>query len=200
MSNIYTNPFLLPENSDPYQYLNLNNDFDLTLAKDFHPVEVVDGKKKFIGYQSMDPRTYNSPHAQRLILDRPPLQVRNTQPLNNIYTEQNIKGIHSSGYYKNYQDIKGGSIYYYTDVTVDEPYHKPNYVIPCYVQPTIYTDPMGMKYPVYNREPIFKNNRNIFNYTFDQDQCGFREDLMSLQSRKMNQNDYGMYNLFKNKQ
>ena len=56
---------------------------------------------------------------------------------------------------------------------------------------------MGMKYPVYNREPIFKNNRNIFNYTFDQDQCGFREDLMSLQSRKMNQNDYGMYNLFK---
>jgi hypothetical protein len=192
MSNIYTNPIFFPTQ---VKQLNLDKDFDLIRSKDFESVNDDDLK----GYKSMDPRTYSAPRSQRLILDEPPLQVRNTQPLNNIYTDENIKGINCSGYYKNYENIKGGNIYYYIDVGNDIPYAGPEYIIPCYVEPTIYTTPMGVKYPVYNREPIFKNNRNLFNYTFDQDQCGFREDIMSIQSRTINQNSYGTYNLFKNK-
>ena len=59
--------------------------------------------------------------------------------------------------------------------------------------PTVFEDPMGAYKPHYERVPLFKHNRNVAPYTFDQDQMSYREDLMSRQSAKMNQRDYNYY-------
>ena len=193
MSHPYT--FINPEfvsNNDPTMYHQLNvNNFSLTCAEDFKPVTTSDG---LMGYQSMDPRTFNSPRAQRLVFDRPPLYSRNTQPQKNLYEPSLIQ----TGYYPSYASIKGGQYIYYTDKSIDIPYSSPDYINQAYMQPTVFTDPMGSSQTIYERIPVFKNNRNTSDYTFDQDQMEFREDLMAKQSQLMNKNDYGTYYLYQN--
>ncbi len=190
-TNLYINPFIIPSNVPSVRYLNEKN-FSLGPAKDFYPAT---NDVCSHGYESQDPRTFDSPRAQRLIFDKPALQVRNTQPLRGIYTEENVKGSHV-GFYDSYADIKGGQILYYTDLDTTVPYSSPDFVQTSYVEPTIYNNPMGTNYAYYNKIPVFKNNRNTADYSFDQDQMFFREDLMSLQSRLVNRSDYGLYNLF----
>jgi len=195
MNHPYTfiNPEFIPEN-DPTMYHQLNvKNFSLTCAEDFHKVHTPDGLS---GYQTMDPRTYDSPRAQRLIFDRPALYSRNTQPQKNLYGPSPIR----TGYYPSYESIKGGQYVYYTDKSIDVPYSSPDYINQAYMQPTVFVDPMGSSQTIYERIPVFKNNRNTSDYTFDQDQMEFREDLMAKQSEKMNRNDYGSYYLYKNKE
>lgn len=195
MNHPYTfiNPEFIPEN-DPTMYHQLNvKNFSLACAEDFHKVHTPDGLS---GYQTMDPRTYDSPRAQRLIFDRPALYSRNTQPQKNLYGPSPIR----TGYYPSYQSIKGGQYVYYTDKSIDVPYSSPDYINQAYMQPTVFVDPMGSSQTIYERIPVFKNNRNTSDYTFDQDQMEFREDLMAKQSETMNKNDYGTYYLYKNKE
>lgn len=188
----FINPEFTPPN-DPTMYKQLNvKDFSLTCAEDYQKVHLPDGLS---GYQSMDPRTFDSPRAQRLLLDRPPLYSRNTQPQKNLYAPSQVQ----TGYYPSYESIKGGQYIYYTDKSIDVPYTNPTYVNQVYMQPTVFVDPMGASQTIYERIPIFKNNRNTSDYTFDQDQMEFREDLMSKQSQLMNKNAYGTYSLYKNK-
>lgn len=186
-TNLYINPFILSPNTKKVNYLN-DQDFSLGCAKDFYPVPGG-------GYQTQDPRTYDSARAQRMTFDRPALYVKNTQPQEGIYTKENVKGS-NVGYYNSYSDIKGGQILYYTDLGTDVPYSSPVYTLTSYVEPTIFNTPMGTNYPYYNKIPVFQNNRNVSDYTFDQDQMSFREDIMAIQSRLMNKNDYGTFNLF----
>ena len=49
---------------------------------------------------------------------------------------------------------------------------------------------MGALKPQYDRVPIAYNNYNISDYSFDRDQMGFREDLMSKQMRVMDQQEW----------
>ena len=51
---------------------------------------------------------------------------------------------------------------------------------------------MGSLKPQYIREPI-TNTKYISDYSFDQDQISFREDIMSLQMRIPNQQDYNKF-------
>jgi hypothetical protein len=142
-------------------------------------------------YGSMDPRTYDSPRAQRLYLDSTPRVSQNTQPQGNIYDMET----NHVGYYKDYQSIRGGDITYYVD-NIADPYSNPTYVIPSYTTPTILVDPMGSIKPYYKRIPIFQSDRNCFEYSFDRDQCGFREDIMSKQSELINRSAFDTYQLF----
>jgi len=173
---------------DPYKFLNAR-DHSFVCSPDFVNVQKTGTCP---GYQSMDPRTVDSPRAIRTTFDRPPLQSRNTQPLDNLYRDP---GLHT-GFYRSYQDIHGGNIFYYTDAEQADPYSTDPYVLTSYTLPEIEIDPMGGLSPIYQKVPMLKNNRYASPYTFDQDQMQFREDLMSLQSRQINKSDYLMYNMF----
>lgn len=144
------------------------------------------------GYQSMDPRTVDSPRAIRTVYDRPPLFSKNTQPLQNLYSSP---GAHT-GFYPSYMAIKNGNLFYYTDRDIAEPYGTDPYTLTSYTIPQIEIDPMGAYRPIYQKVPIFQNNRNSSQYTFDQDQMQFREDLMALQSRKINESDFQTFQLY----
>lgn len=197
MSKLFISPNTFPQSYNPYFYLN-NEGFSLQCSDDFKKVTIPDSTTGTIsGYQSMDPRTYSTTRAQRMVFDRPPLQVKNTQPLQNLYTDENVAGSHV-GFYNDYESIKGGQILYYIDTSTALPYTNPEYTLTSYVEPSIYHNPMGTNYAYYNKIPAFQNNRNIVQYSFDQDQLGFREDLSSIQSRKMNQTSYGSLRVYSN--
>lgn len=181
-------PFTVSGN--PYSFLNAR-DHSLSCGDDFVYKKNTGAGP---GYQSMDPRTFDSPRAIRLVLDRPPLQSRNTQPQERMYTDPG----NQTGFYRDYRDIRGGNIFYYTDLDQADPYGIDPYTITSYNIPEVQVDPMGGLTPVYQKVPVFKNNRNLSAYTSDQDQMQFREDLMALQSRKINQSDYLFYNLYRN--
>lgn len=185
MLSTYLDPITIPKNTNPYNILNKNTCLELC-ENDF--IEMNGG-----GYQSMDPRTYDSPRAQRLTLDRPPLKISNTQPLQDIYSKSNDSC--RTGFYSDYSLIEGGNIKYYTDLSLSI-YNDPVFVLPSVVKFHVQTDPMGAYLPQYNRIPIFQKNQENAMYSFDQDQMEFREDLMSFQTRKINESDYSYYHDF----
>lgn len=92
--------------------------------------------------------------------------------------------------YPSYGDIHGGQVSYYTDKYLAQPYFSPNYQIRARIEPVVFTDPMGALKPHYDRVPIMTTPKYLSDYTFDQDQIGFREDIMALQSRTRDQQDY----------
>lgn len=143
-------------------------------------------------YMSLDPRTFDSPRAQRLEFDAPPRISSGTIPQTNIYEFKT----NQTGFYNDYQSIHGGDIIYYTDIDNDEPNSGPQFFIPAYTNPTLLIDPMGSVKPYYLRIPIFEKNNTNFEYTFDQDQCEFREDLMALQQQKINRSQFGAFQLY----
>ena len=171
--------------------LNRKN-FQLVESRDFEKNTTPDG---ITGYTSMDARTYNSPRSQYMYLDRPPLYLKNTQPLEDIYGDSNdIK----TGYYKSYNDIKGGSLIYYEDFNYDLPYKNPIFQIQAMNSPSILKDPMDSTKTYYKREPIPSEKQKISEYSFDRDQMEFREDLISKQQEIFYKNNYTSYHFYKN--
>ena len=164
-----------------------NIDRDIKNAPDFQKVR--DNET----WTSLDPRLIDPIRGIRTQLDRPPLQPDNVQPLGHIYDDSRVDRIRTGIYPGGYPSIYGGDIQYYVDPSLAEAYGNPVYVIRSSVVPFVFQDPMGGLKPQYDRVPLFKNNTGLSEYTFDQDQMSFREDLISRQSRKMNQQDYNMY-------
>ena len=167
-------------------YVFMNPERDVQAAGDFF-------RTKDNLYTSLDPRLYDPVRNIRMTLDRPPYQPKNVQPLQNLYTDCDVDKITPKPYVEGYPSIYGGDVWYYLDPTNCLPYDNPNYVMRSAVVPTVFQDPMGATKPHYERVPLFQNNNNVAPYTFDQDQMSFREDLMSRQSAKMNQQDYSYY-------
>lgn len=165
--------------------------FQLVESKDFEKKTTPDG---ITGYTSMDIRTYNSPRSEYIYLDRPPLYVKNTQPLEDIYGKTNdVK----TGYYNSYNDIKGGSLIYYTDLDNDLPYTSPNFQIQAMNRPSVLKDPMDSTKTYYIRVPIPSETEKISEYSFDRDQMEFREDLISKQQEVFLKNNYTSYHFYK---
>jgi len=148
------------------------------------------------GFVSLDPRTFDSVRNVYLQLDKPPLYSSDTLPQSNLYCPRNY--IHT-GFYPNYQSIQGGNIKYYTDLTNDDPFGSPQFMIPCYNKPQLLIDPMGSVKPYYKRIPVFEHNNlktnSTFEYSFLKDTSEFREDLTSLQNDKINRSDFGYFQL-----
>ena len=165
--------------------------FNLVESTDFEKKTSNDG---ITGFTSMDPRTFNSPRSEYLYLNRPPLYVKNTQPLNDIYGESNnVK----TGYYNSYKDIKGGGLIYYTDLDNDLPYTSPNFQIQSFNRPSVLKDPMDSTKTYYIRVPIPSEKQEISEYSFDRDQMEFREDLISKQQDVFLKNNYTSYHFYK---
>lgn len=172
--------------------LNRKN-FQLVESNDFEKTTTPNG---VTGYLTMDPRTFDSPRAQYMVLDKPALKVKNTQPLNDIYSKENNSV--RPGFYKGYQDIRGGSIIYYEDLNNDLPYCAPVFTIQSYMKPSIMDDPMNSTKSYYQRISIPSAVNEISEYSFDRDQMEFREDLISKQQEIFYRNTYTPYNYYKN--
>jgi hypothetical protein len=139
---------------------------------------------------SQDPRQYSAPLAQYLPLDIPPISGK--VKLRDIYNS-NLDNYKTG--YKTYEDMNDGQIEYYIDKSIADPLFQPVYTEPAVQVKNLYQDPMGAIKLECNREPILNTkNPTIFqreNYptclSFLQDTQSFREDLISLQQRKNNQ-------------
>ncbi len=175
----------------------LNKDFGLKLATDFvkkecfdHPQECPRVNPMKVAcdgsiWVSNDPRIRNPAINQLVPLDRPP--YTGDVKLRNVYNED-LRGYGQN--YKTYRDIHAGQIQYYLDPDLSEPYFEPNFAIRSDITKSVFQDPMGALKPQYDRVPIAYNNYNISDYSFDRDQMGFREDLMSKQMRVMDQQEW----------
>jgi len=177
----------------PHQYpervINCK-DFSLEEAKDFTKTKT----ENISGYLTMDPRTYDAPRQQYLLLDTPPLYLKNTQPLTDLYSPSNNV---QTGFYPSYESINGGSIIYYNDFTTGLPFVKPVYQNQSLVRPSILQNPMGQTSTIYERIPIPSEKEKSSPYSFDRDQMEFREDLIALQSQKMYKNSYDSFQFYK---
>lgn len=139
---------------------------------------------------SQDPRLYSAPLAQYMPLDIPPITGK--VKLKDIYNS-NLDNYKTG--YKTYEDMNDGQIEYYIDKSIADPLYKPVYTENAKQIKNLYQDPMGSIKLECNREPIINTkNPTIFqrdNYptclSFLQDTQSHREDLISLQQRKHNQ-------------
>lgn len=146
---------------------------------------------------SLDPRLFDSPRNQRLVLDVPPWQTQGTQPMTDIYDGRTGN---KTGYNPDYESITGGQIYYYSDIDNDLPYSTPPFNIPAYVIPQVLVDPMGGRKFYYERIPMLCKQNAQYEYSFDQDQCEFREDLLARQQQIFYTGKFGAYQFFQNPQ
>ena len=147
-------------------------------------------------YRSADPRLFDSPRAMSLQLDRPPLQSSHTQPVNeNQLFSSHPPSNSNGGVYPSYASIYNGDITYYTDISNDSPFSSPAFFLPSYTNPTLFEDPMGSRKPCYQRIPLCPSQKAFYDYSFDRDQCEFREDLMSRQQTKNLYSDFGAYHM-----
>jgi hypothetical protein len=161
-----------------YTYYNQNQ---LQFAKDFFPT----GNGT---YTSLDPRLIDPMRGFRMDLNVP---VYDTTERSFQRYDQNLKNIQTQTY-PSYSDIHGGQISYYNDTTFDQVYFSPIFQLRSEVKPEIFIDPMGSMKPQYIRRPI-TNSKYISDYSSDQDEISFREDIMSLQMRIQDQEDYSKY-------
>jgi hypothetical protein len=110
-----------------------------------------------------------------------------------MYEDCGKERIRPQVYTGGYENIYPGDVQYYLDPAQAQAYGDPEYAQQEVVVPFVFQDPMGGLKPQYDRVPMYKDNRNIADYTFDQDQIGFREDMIERLQRKMNQNDYQLF-------
>lgn len=175
----------------------LNKDLDLVRAPDFFPIRepMPPGAGLPIeGFTSNDPRLIDTLRNNRLVLDKPALQPEGVQPL----CRRPLMSMPNTGTYDSYEDIRGGQLQYYKSALVSDIFEEPVYQIPSNVIKAVYQDPMGSLKPYYDRRPILQHNAQLSEYSFDQDQMEFREDLMSKQSSLMDRTDWDKFHGYSN--
>lgn len=145
-------------------------------------------------YTSLDPRLVSAGHmGQRQTLDIPPVDPK--VKMDTLLVDNNLDNYGQN--YKNYEDIKEGNILYYIDHTIEDAYFRPNFTIPSNINAFVYKDPMGSFKPQYNRKPVScrnvldsKSNHYEGGLSWMADSLEQREDIMSLQMSKRNQQRY----------
>jgi hypothetical protein len=145
-------------------------------------------------YASMDPRLVSSLHSGQVqTLNLPPItgDIKLEALLHESLLDKYGQG------YKDYADVNAGQIMYYVSKDQEDPYFPPNFVTSATATGVLYKDPMGAMKPRYNRKPLTDDNPigpERSNYegclSWMQDSLSHRQDLMSLQMRKGNQERY----------
>lgn len=141
-------------------------------------------------YVSWDPRLYSETRYNYIPLDQPPIDgnVR----LKDIYERKwnNYgKGM------KPYNHINDGHVMYYVDRHIEDAYFKPLFAEKAKEVAVLFKDPMGGVKPEYTRIPQVNTENPTVSMakkysgclSFIQDTQSHREDLLSYQMRKRNQ-------------
>lgn len=147
-------------------------------------------------YLNSDPRLYNAAAATWLQLDRPPLNA--STKLNTLNKNKSLDYYGQN--YKSYADINAGQYLYYIDKDREDVLYPPLFSKKATVVGTMYKDPMGAMKPQYDRIPNEQQDHAILNNPCDvtggyclsymKDTQAHREDLLSLQMRKRNEQRY----------
>lgn len=186
---------IVPKSEQGYDILNpqvLTNSYNPDFKATNCP-KAVGGCNKTI-YSSNDPRLISVPHSgQVLDLDRPPLD--RDMKLDKIASDKTLDNYGQN--YKGYSDVNAGDIVYYINKEQQDHFFLPNFPTPAYATGTLYQDPMGSMKPQYARFPM--KSRNPLTTKKDhyegclswiEDSLEHREDIMSLQMRKQNEQKY----------
>lgn len=179
--------------SENITFNNLNpNVYYSKLTKNYIPIKSDDckGACNDITYINEDPRLKDAPRSIQTRLDRPPItgDVR----LKNVYNSE--YDAYRLGFIP-YKDIIDGQINYYVDNSIKDALYKPVFSEEAKVDKVLYRDPMGAMKPEYTRIPIINTvnptvyNRDNYPYglSYIQDTQSHREDIMSYQQRRHNQ-------------
>jgi hypothetical protein len=147
-------------------------------------------------YLSSDPRLYNSAGVSWLQLDKPPLN--SSVKLNTLNSDKSLNR-YGQGY-KSYADVNAGQYLYYTVNDLEDTLFKPLFSRNATVVGNMYKDPMGSMKPEYTRIPHEKQDHAIltdpcdvtggYSLSYIKDTQAHREDLLSYQMRKRNQERY----------
>lgn len=142
-------------------------------------------------FRTPDPRSISTIRGgQHLTFDKPP--INGNVQLKNIYKK--VWDGYGIGV-KPYDKINDGQIQYYTDKSIENAFFSPVYGTKAKENAVLYKDPMGSMKPEYNREAVINTHNpateciDCYPYCLSwmQDTQSHREDLMSLQMRKTNQ-------------
>ena len=186
---------LNPNVYDDKYYKNLqkvcNNNTNSNMYRIQNGTVEVDNNDQFF---YTDPRLYNGLHAQWITLDSVPLDC--SMKLYDIPYDTKLNNYGQN--YKSYKDINAGQITYYIDDTISQPFFNPNFVSPANIDGVLYKDSMDSIKPQYvyskikNDNPITTSKRSNYSYKLSslEDTTNNREDLMSLQMSKINQQKY----------
>jgi hypothetical protein len=181
-----------PNPKEGYYYINPQVVTDKMPSMEFQQVKCEDPSNPNckVGYISSDPRLIYSPYGTTMMLDTAPMD--SSIKLGDIYDDPRLCN-YGQGY-RTYSDITAGQITYYIDKSIEDPLFSPNFVSSARVTGELYQDPMSALKPEYNRYPLKCNDpltseKQNYEYCLSwmQDSTEFREDLMSLQMRKRNQ-------------
>jgi hypothetical protein len=158
--------------------------------------------KQVTGIRSCPSTQYYKDRDGRLISPVRGVQTTtlNQIPITGSVSEKDIldsKELNTYGQkYTSYKDIDAGQITYYIDKDTTKPYFKPNFIHNTVRNNYLYKDPMTSVKPEYPYYIGYKFNNPVKDLqlegglTFMNDTLSFREDLMSRQMRKMNQQRY----------
>ena len=142
-----------------------------------------------------DPRLNSASHGQWITLDQPPID--SSMKLYDIPFDKRLDKYGQN--YNSYSDINAGQIVYYIDKSEEDPMSEPVYSISAKVDSYLYQDPMGGISPYYYRTPLKNDNpigpkRNNYDggLSWMQDSLNQREEIMMLQSTKINKSDWLM--------
>ena len=110
--------------------------------------------------------------------------------LNTIYTYPESKN-HETKTYFDVKEIKSGYIEYFPKKRqIQDVFTTPNFINNCQVDATLYYNPMGSVMTDYKRTLTKNNLKKPDQLTWIQDSNEQREEIMSLQMRKMNRTMY----------
>jgi hypothetical protein len=153
------------------------------LDNTFIPINYKDGETTYI---SNDPRLYNQ-EGTWLQLDKPPMNSSIK-----LSTLNNDKSLNRYGQgYTSYSDINSGQILYYISKDTEDTFYEPLFSNKLNTIGTMYQDPMGSMKPQYDRvqnRSVIENDEYCLSFMKDTE--FHREDILSLQMRRKNQERY----------
>jgi hypothetical protein len=166
-----------PQNNRGYTCLN-----ELQRAIDFKKVENYNlpSCSKVLFYEQ-DPRLIDVRRGSQVYpISEPPFD--GSQP----FLPENFE---TKVYKKGYENIKSGQIQYYVDKSIEKAFFSPTFVNERKVTSYNYIDPMNNIKPHYERHADYYNNPG-YSLSFMKDSQEFREDIISKQMYKINQNRF----------
>jgi hypothetical protein len=147
-----------------------------------------------ITYINSDARLVNSAGPSRLQLDKPPLD--STTKLSTLTHDKSLDCYGQN--YKSYADVNAGQISYYISKEREDAFYEPLFSKNATSVGTMYKDPMGSMKPQYDRYPNeeydpIRNTCDVkgeYCLSWLKDSQYHREDILSKQMRKINQQRY----------
>lgn len=160
----------------------------------FVPIFCSDQSCNNVVYASNDPKLCSAGHSgQRIVLDKPPTSG-DLFTVDGLNPSIECSNSSSTGYKDNsYINLKDGSIQYYYDVDMAIPFTHYLFDSKHRIIKETYTDPMGVCKPHYFFVPTQKTDTSASCFgcpVWLRDSQFHREDILSKQLAKTNQNNY----------